>query len=317
MSLCVRPYLPSDAGKWDLFCETALQSTFLHSRQFLSYHQDRFADHSLILLDGSDWVGVFPAAPHPRDDALMVSHPGITYGGVLHGGELRGNQMVAAIDAIRAYYLAQGRRRLLYKAVPTIYHRAPAQDDLYALFRHGAKRVRCDLTSTVDLANRLPKTAERRRALKKAGKYGVSVVHGTEYLPNLWEILTQNLAEKHNARPVHSLDEIALLASRFPANIRCACAVLDGVIVAGVVLFLTPTVVHTQYIAANDAGRNASALDLIMESCIDLGVENGTRWFDFGISNEQEGAFLNDGLYRFKNGFGGGGYVHEFYEIDL
>jgi hypothetical protein len=36
-----------------------------------------------------------------------------------------------------------------------------------------------------------------------------------------------------------------------------------------------------------------------------------------GISTEQQGTVLNDGLYRFKSEFGGGGVVHEFFEIDL
>jgi lipid II:glycine glycyltransferase (peptidoglycan interpeptide bridge formation enzyme) len=43
----------------------------------------------------------------------------------------------------------------------------------------------------------------------------------------------------------------------------------------------------------------------------------GARYFDFGISNEQEGRILNEGLYRFKVSFGAGGVVHEFYEVEL
>jgi hypothetical protein len=43
----------------------------------------------------------------------------------------------------------------------------------------------------------------------------------------------------------------------------------------------------------------------------------GARYFDFGVSNEQGGQILNEGLYRFKMSFGAGGVVHEFYEVAL
>ena len=43
----------------------------------------------------------------------------------------------------------------------------------------------------------------------------------------------------------------------------------------------------------------------------------GLQDFDFGISTEAEGMILNEGLYRFKSEFGGGGVVHEFYEMRL
>ena len=43
----------------------------------------------------------------------------------------------------------------------------------------------------------------------------------------------------------------------------------------------------------------------------------GACYFDFGISNEDEGRVLNEGLYRFKYEFGAGSAVHEFYELDL
>lgn len=317
MSLHVRPFHPSDADEWDAFCEAAQQATFLHSRRFLSYHGERFIDQSLIIQEDTRWVGVFPAALHLSDHSCIVSHPGITYGGVLHQGGLRGERMIAALDAVRLHYAAQGRQTLVYKAVPTFYHQSPAQDDLYALFRLGARRIRCDLSSTIDLQHRQPLIKGRKWGFKKAQKSGVCVSEGNQYLSDMWNILAENLSKKYNTVPAHSLEELTLLAVRFPLNIRCVCGVLDGAVVAGVVLFATPTVFHTQYIAASDVGHDVCALDVVIEHCINAGVADQKRWFDFGINNEQAGMILNEGLYRFKNGFGGGGYVHEFYELSL
>ncbi len=317
MSIRVRPFGPNDADAWDNFCKDSLQATLLHTRRFLSYHGDRFADRSLIVEQDGKWVGLFPAASSPFEKTHVVSHPGITYGGVLHGGDLRGERMIAALREICQQYAALGHAKLIYKAVPTFYHRAPAQDDLYALFRLGAKRIRCDLSSTIDLQNRQLVSQRRKRSLKKAIKVGVNVVEGNQHIAALWKILTDNLAGKHGAKPVHTLSEITWLAERFPANIRCVCGATNHAVVAGILLFITTTTWHVQYIASNDIGQDVSALDAVFNYCIDVAHRDGIRWFDFGISTDNGGLVLNDGLYRFKSEFGGGGSVHEFFELDL
>lgn len=317
MSISVRPYVPNDADAWDAFCKDSFQATLLHTRRFLSYHGDRFTDRSLIIEDEGKWVGLFPAALSPGEATCVVSHPGITYGGMLHQGGLRGERMVTALEAIRRHYATQGCAKLMYKAVPTFYHQAPAQDDLYALFRLGAQRTRCDLSSTIDLLYRLPVSERRRRGLKKALKAKVEIVEGRQYLATLWEVLTDNLARKHGLTPVHNLYEIKLLAERFPENIHCVCGLINDTVVAGTLLFITPTTYHPQYIASSETGYDVSALDTVFEHCIEAAQLKGKRWFDFGVSTEESGLVLNDGLYRFKSEFGAGGTVHEFYELNL
>lgn len=313
----VRPYQAADQESWDALCAQAEQATLLHTRRFLSYHGDRFVDRSLLIEEDGTLVGLFPAAEHPADRTHVVSHPGITYGGILHAGALRGERMLNALAAVTDHFSGQGCARLTYKVVPSFYHSIPSQDDLYALFRLGATRVRCDLSSTIDLSRRGPVSQRRRRSLKKAQKAGVGILTGTACLPALWDVLTENLARKHGVAPVHSISEITLLSERFPENIQCVCAQLDGEVVAGVLLFTTPTAHHAQYIASSEAGYQVSALDMVFEHCIEQASALGKRWFDFGISTESGGTVLNENLYRFKTEFGAGGSVHEFYEIEL
>jgi lipid II:glycine glycyltransferase (peptidoglycan interpeptide bridge formation enzyme) len=74
---------------------------------------------------------------------------------------------------------------------------------------------------------------------------------------------------------------------------------------------------HAQYTAASTIGNKTCALDMVFEHCMVNASTQGARWFDFGISNEDGGQVLNDGLYRFKAEFGGGGVVHEFFELNL
>lgn len=317
MTFSIRPFSKENSQEWDDFCAKADQSTFMHTRRFLSYHGERFIDRSLLVEEDGRLLGLFPAAEHPKQRDQIVSHPGITYGGVLHAGALRGARMIDAIGAICRHYRALNYHQLVYKAVPTFYQRRPAQDDLYALFRSGALRTRCDLSSTIDLGNRGALSERRRRSLKKALKAGVTISSEANCLPALWEVLTENLARKHGVAPVHSLGEITSLVERFPESIGCYCCVLGEEVLAGVIVFSTPMADHAQYIASSEKGYDVSALDAVFDHCIAKSCRLGKRWFDFGISTEASGTQLNEGLYGFKSEFGAGGFVHEFYEIKL
>ncbi len=315
--MVIHPYDDSMDEAWDAFVRQTASGTMLHTRRFLSYHQDRFEDCSLIACDEKQQLlAVFPAALLPSDKSVVMSHPGITFGGVLVSEKCRGEAMVRLVRAICSHYAEKGIVRLLYKAVPHIYHRIPAQDDLYALFRLGAARYRCDLTATVDLKNRGRVGSRRKRGYRKARNIGVQIASGVKYAARIWDVLSSNLV-KHGAKPVHSLEEIVLLHGRFPEDIQFIAALYNGQVIAGVVLFHSPMVVHAQYIASSDMGYDINALDMVFEHCIAEVTSQGVRYFDFGISNEDAGRLLNEGLYGFKSEFGAGGCVHEFYEIDL
>jgi Acetyltransferase (GNAT) domain len=312
-----RFYIDTDADQWDTFCAGSYASTFLHSRRFLSYHGDRFVDRSVVVTDDGAWLGVMPVAQHPAQRALAVSHPGITYGGMVHQGRLRGGAMLEALSAACALLRQVGFATLQYKALPHIYHQAPAQDDLYALSRLGARRYRCDLSCCVDLGHRLSVSSRRARGLRKAVKSGMTFETGQRSVHELWGILEENLARKHGARPTHTVEEIALLASRFPREIAFQVARFEGAVVAGVALFRCGPTVHAQYIASSALGAELSALDFVFEQSIDQARAGGARFFDFGVSTEKQGSELNEGLYRFKSEFGGSGIVHDFFELDM
>jgi lipid II:glycine glycyltransferase (peptidoglycan interpeptide bridge formation enzyme) len=215
------------------------------------------------------------------------------------------------------HYADKGFESLRYKAVPYIYRQAPSSDDLYALFRLGAVRYRCDLSCAIDLANPWNASHRRARALKKAWKSGVEVARGSGFAGELWKLLEENLARKYRTVPAHSLNEILTLYSSFPTNVEFIVALLDSRVVAGIVLFSTSQVAHVQYAASSTKGYATCALDAVLKHCITEAQARSMRYFDFGISNEKEGHYLNEPLYQFKAEFGGGGVVHEFYEIKL
>ncbi len=316
MTWSIIPFDDSYRQLWDDWCAGAVNGTFLHTRRFLSYHGSRFADASVMVFHDGRLAGVLPAALAPGNPKKVVSHPGATYGGVVHNGRMGGEKMLAAMRAIVDHYRTLGVETLLYKVVPNAYAQVPSQDDLYALFRLRAQLVRRDLSSTIDLSNRLPLTDLRKRSLKKALKQ-VTLSAESRFLPDLWNVLSENLARKHEAKPVHSMGELRLLIDLFPENISIRCALQDENVVAGIVVFHSPVVWHAQYIASSEVGYDVSALDAVFAASIEEAGNTGARYFDFGISNESGGLVLNEGLYNFKSGFGGGGMVHDFYEVDI
>ena len=85
---------------------------------------------------------------------------------------------------------------------------------------------------------------------------------------------------------------------------------------AGVVIYETARVAHTQYIGAGDEGRKLGALDLILQHLIHDRYA-GKDYFDFGISTEDDGRYLNGGLMKNKESYGARATVFDRYSLDL
>ena len=81
-------------------------------------------------------------------------------------------------------------------------------------------------------------------------------------------------------------------------------------------LFVTPRVVHSQYIAASEQGKQLHVLDLLFQTVIRKSLVTHP-YFDFGISTEKHGTWLNEALIYQKEGFGGRGVCYDWYEYDL
>jgi hypothetical protein len=304
-------YQDGASGTWDGIVDRARNGTFLHLRSYLGYHAHRFDEHSVIVERGGKPVAVFPCN---RNENCIISHGGLTYGGLIYGSELCAVDVLTILEILSTHFKGLGCQKLVYKAIPHIFHRYPAEEDLYALFRLGAHLARRDISSVVQVENRIRFSELRRRKVKRAAKQGVELREGG-FFEDFHSLLSQALA-KFGASPVHSVTEMQLLRSRFPERIRLFGAFEKGALLAGTLVYDFGHVAHTQYLASSQDGREVGALDYVLSHLLDeVFVQH--RYFSFGISTEQAGRYLNEGLIFQKEGFGGRGVAHDFYELEL
>jgi hypothetical protein len=310
----VEKYDSSRRKEWNDFIETSKNGTFLFHRDYMEYHSARFQDYSLLIFDDSGrLIGLMPASLH---DVQVVSHGGLTYGGVISDSDMKATAMLEVFDVILATLRRGGVNKLLYKPPPHIFHRMPAEEDLYALFRFNAKLYRRDASSAIWLPDRLKFNRRKRERIRKAKRDGIEVRESNDY-KSFFEIGVAVMSNRYNLRPVHSADEMVMLSERFPSNIRLHAAFDGNRMLAGAIVFLFKSAAHIQYMYNSDTGLSVGALDVIIDHLVDHEQYSKLRFLSFGVSTENEGLHLNEGLMNYKEMFGARTVVHDFYELDL
>lgn len=305
-------YTPDRCSEWNLLVDASANGTFLFRREYMEYHADRFEDASLLVYDGHALVAVLPAN---RQGDLFCSHGGLTYGGIVVLPKTSALQVLAIFEAVAAWLRSEGFSRWIYKCVPHIYHRYPAETDRYALFRMGASLIARNLSSAIPIDRRIRFNELRRRCIRKAERSGLSISETDDYSA-FWGVLTENLQSRYGVSPVHTSAEMKLLHERFPDRIRLFTATRGGEVLAGCVVYDTGRTVHVQYISASVSGKAAGALDLLFSHLISEEFADRV-WFEFGQSTEEMGHYLNEGLIAQKEGFGARGVVYDIYELAL
>lgn len=305
-------YTPSAKADWDRAVMQSRNGDFLFMRDYMDYHQARFRDYSFLIRRNGRIEGVLPGN---IDGKVWYSHQGLSFGGILISSKVHSADVLELFDCLEKALYTDGIEKVVYKPIPWIYPGIPAQEDLYALFLRSSRLKERRLSSSIDCSNRLAFSESRKGGIRKARRCNIQIVESNEYLPAFWRILEENLRQKYQSVPVHSLDEIMLLARRFPENIRLFTAHEEEEVVGGCLFYLFRNVVHCQYISASVKGKADGALDLLFQQAVER--YQRFRFFDFGTSTENGGRVLNKALIFQKEGFGGRGIAYDVYEFDI
>jgi len=305
-------YEPKYKTCWDEFVRQSKNGVFLFYRDYLEYHADRFSDFSLLFFQDNQPIALMPAN---RVDDMVVSHGGLTFGGIISDSRMTTPLMLKLFSALVDDLRAQGIKRLIYKAIPHMYHLLPAEEDLYALFVHNARLFRRDVSSTVVASQKLPIARSRRRVLKHAQCQGLKVERSQEFC-RFMAIAEVNLQTRHGVRPVHTAAEMQLLAERFPKNIKLFAVERNGEMLGGVIIYESQNVAHGQYRHATEEGMKLGVLDFIMDVLLNE-IYIDKPFHDFGTSTMDGGHTLNAGLIQNKESYGGRATVYDTYELSV
>lgn len=308
----IKRYESSDFKDWNTFVAKAKNATFLFHRDFMEYHKDRFEDYSLIVLDGNKWVAVLPA--NLVGDTLY-SHQGLSYGGLVHGDKVKLTTCIEVFYSLLSFLQVNSIEKLQIKTLPSIYHNQPAEELNYALFLCNAMLIRRDSLSVLDTSFANTLSTVRQRGIKSGIKNQL-IIREEASFTDFWEkVLVPNLETKFDVKPVHSLEEITKLKAIFPQHIRQFNVYQEEQIIGGTTIFESQNVAHCQYISTLKSKKELGGLDFLFYHLITQ-VFHSKRFFDFGNSNINMGRNLNCGLSYWKESFGAGTLVHDYYEVD-
>lgn len=308
----VVPYQSSYHSLWNEFVAKAKNATFLFDRDFMEYHNDRFDDFSLMVYKDEVLIAVLPAN---KNGVGVYSHHGLTYGGIVVKNGIRMPDFTAAFKAILVYLNSQGIQELMIKEIPSFYTEQFSDEIKYLAFIMNAEVIRKDVCSVIRLDRPFTLSKSVKRDINSTRKRELEIEREGN-MDIFWKnILEPNLMRKFGKKPVHSIEEIQLLKKRFPNNIFQFNVLEDQKVIAGTTLFVTNQVVHAQYISIDHVVEKTGVLDFLYSALIEE-YSNDKLYFDFGISNENEGRNINQGLLFWKEKFGAQIVVQEFIKFD-
>ncbi len=302
-------------NEWNKFIEKAVNGTFLFHRDYMEYHSDRFEDYSLMVYnDSHKLIAVIPAN---RIDKTFCSHSGLTYGGIVLQKGIYLEAYIILFYELMNYLKLYDFEKIILKPIPNYYINGLYEEVEYLMFLLEAKLIRRDVIALYDISKKNPISRIRNRGIKKGIDNQLSVIQDDNF-ESFWnKILIPNLNQKYNVNPVHSLEEITYLKSKFPNKILQFNVYYKKEIVAGITIFDMGEVIHPQYVSGiTKLNNDLGSLDYLYNELI-TNYYKDRSYLDFGTSNENMGRYLNKSLHYFKQSFGCETTIQSFYEIDL
>jgi hypothetical protein len=302
----IKSYTPSDFDAWNELVENSSNGVFLHSRNFMDYHKDRFTDVSLMVYQGGELRAVLPGNRHEKN---FLSHQGLTFGGWIFQRGIGPTIQEEIIQRSLNYLLEQGFSRVRVKPVPEFYHAEKLDNDALMLSAGGVL-----VDEDPNYAIELPKVISdrgKRWGVQKAMNKGIHIEEDDGFVTFWDEILMPYHRQVLGYEPVHTLAEIEYLATNNPTKIRQFNAYHKGEILAGVTVFVHPEVARTQYIASTDEGRKNRAVDLLIGY---LMRNIGEKYIDLGGVTDPKTGLPKESLVQWKESFGGELYMGKVWE---
>jgi len=292
-------YHPDYYSIWNEFVQNSGQATFLHHRDYMDYHAERFADFSLLIFKDEKLVALLPAH---QIDKQVFSHKGLTYGGLLFYPNFRIAYKIEVYDALLNYLYIEGIEKLFVKSIPSFFTKEKDESHVYIFHHLQADFLEVKPFFVLETKRGMQLNKDRKKHLKKLQKHDFVLSDDLSHLADYWQIVTNNLAQKHQTKPVHSLTEISRLISAFPKQIKLHTLFLQGKMVSGALLFLVNDTVHFQYIHSSTNANSRQGVDWLIWQIVNQYIPD-CQFVSFGSSAKGNNG-LDTGLAYWKESFG-------------
>ncbi len=299
MNYQVKKYQSEDKILWNDFVKASANGTFLHHRDYMDYHADRFADFSLMIYKDEKLVAVLPA--HKIDDQLF-SHNGLTYGNVLFLPNFRIAYKIDVYEKLLIYIDLQNISFLHIKSIPSFFTQQKDESLQYVYHKLQAELLQVKPFFVLETQQGIRLNKDRKKNLKKLQKLPFKISEDAKYLSEFWQIVNDNLAQKHQSKPVHSFEEIQKLMQDFSKEIKLFTLFLDNEMVSGALVFLINNSVHFQYIHSTTNKQNRQGVDFLINHILESYITD-YQFISFG-SSAKENNTLDSGLAYWKESFG-------------
>ncbi|ARN77933.1 hypothetical protein BST97_07940 [Nonlabens spongiae] len=294
----VTQYTPDLKDAWNNFVSKCCNASFMHQRDFMEYHSDRFEDYSLLVYNHGDLIACIPAHKKGRE---FCSHGGLTYGGLLMES-YDSKRFREVLDATISYLDTNQINQIEINLPPLSYDISIVEMEVQ-LENSGFELSRSLCSMGMNLQDEILISGKKSAGYRN-GTFNTLSYAQSEDLASYWHsVLIPSLQARHDSTPVHSLDEITLLKSRFPKNIILKTVRFEEEVVAGSLFFLDREVVKNQYAASTPTGFQLRAMDYLNQESFKDFKNKGFKFFDFGTTHLPDGS-INTGLKRYKSELG-------------
>ena len=278
----------------------------------MEYHQDRFEDFSLLVFKEEELIALLPANKVGNE---LFSHQGLTFGSLILLFDILEEDVFSALDTIKKYLQENNFVALTVKLIPEFYCKQTSGEVETYFLNNNAQVDQELMVFAIDYSKPLSIHKTKNKRFRN-NKYDFVIKESG--FKTFWDlVLIPRLESRHNTKPVHNLDEINLLASRFPNYIKQYNIYLEDEILAGITLFENETVVKSQYGATTKKGEKARALDYLFLHLIFKYQNEGKKYFSMGTATENNALGYNPGLKKQKEELGSTLYFQKVLKLDL